>query len=96
MQFDLSYKLVRVVGATWTFLGAFRSKYLISMEIAKSEEDKPTKYFVRTYERFIMGADSNELNFYVCVPWDTYVLRTPKPLDGEWMETVDLTKLNDA
>nr|POF24938.1 putative disease resistance protein [Quercus suber] len=89
LQFDLSYKLVRVVGATWTILGAFMSKYLISMEIAKSEEDRPTKYFVRTYERFIMGADSNELKFCVCMPWDTYVLRTPKPLDGEWMETVD-------
>nr|POF24941.1 hypothetical protein CFP56_16114 [Quercus suber] len=69
------------------------------MEIAKSEEDKPTKYFVRTYERFIMGADSNELKFCVCVPWDTYVLRTPTPFDGEWMETVDLTfhlHVNDA
>ena len=101
-KFDLSYKLVRVAGATWTYLSPFWSKYLISMEIANSEEDeedKPTKYFVRTYERFVMGADSNELKFHICVPWDTYVLRTPKPHHGEWMETFDLTFLsyvNDA
>ncbi|XP_050289251.1 uncharacterized protein LOC126727566 isoform X4 [Quercus robur] len=46
-----------------------------------------------------MGADSNELKFHICVPWDTYVLRTPKPHHGEWMETFDLTFLsyvNDA
>ncbi|KAL0012846.1 hypothetical protein SO802_007954 [Lithocarpus litseifolius] len=91
-KFDLSYKLVRIVGATWTILGPFRSKYLISMEIAKSEEDKPTKFFVWTYERFVMGADSNELSFSVCVPWDAYVLRTPKPYGEEWMETVDSTE----
>lgn len=83
---------MRVVGATRAILGPFRSKYLIAMEMAKSDKDNPTKYFVRTYERIIIGTDSNELEFYVCVPWDTYVSRTPKPLDGEWMETVDLTE----
>ena len=50
---------------------SFRSKYLITLEAAKAEEElsenKPTKYFVTAYEHFIMETNSNEFNFYVFV-----------------------------
>ena len=44
------------VGAVRIPLAMFRSKYLITLEAAKAENElnKPRKYFVKAFEHFIM------------------------------------------